>query len=370
MLSGIKPNAKYLTVNKIPIEYDSDGRFLCGLVLHPGKNFVEIEVWDEADKYENKTLRILYLVFYPDLDGHWAKKQIITLATLGIIESYPDGSFYMAQPITRGEFAAWIARAKGLKILPLAQDVALDVPKEQWQAPYIKTVIEKQYMKNLFSGIFGIDETLTRGEAAKIAIDSEGDEFLSELSALFYDVPEDHPYFTDIKLSKKSGLTKGISKNTPVFQPDREINRSESAVLLSRFGRVKWLEKWLFDFNEGFSAEYYAGINTQPKVSNIEISPKTFSLLEEDIVITLKTLIEDREGIQSIANVKADISSLGGPPDAEMQFEGIKGEGTVGTYILRFKPTADSWGEKTIKINTTDKMGWKGTSQTSVTVVR
>ncbi len=371
-LSGVGVDLKALSVNDIPLEIKDDGSFSCGLVLSPGKNFVEVNSWGNEGNFQKKSLKILHLVSYPDVNEHWAKYEIITLATLGIIEGYPDGNFYLSQGVTRGELATWFARAKGLKIFPLYQDVAQDVPKEQWRAQYIKAVIDNKLMSNLSPGLFRIDDYVTRGEAARIAIEAEGKEFLPEIGELFYDVPKNHPFYSEIKKAKESGLTKGISRRFPIYQPDREISRAECAILLSRFSRVKWLEKWLYDFSQGYSSKTFAKINTPPRVLEANIYPQTFSVFDENIVLTLAGKVEDRQGLQDILNVKGDISGLGGPPDAELRDDGEKGDGQKGDgiYTLQFTPTVESWGERVITVTATDKAGWTGSNQTSVTVVR
>jgi hypothetical protein len=106
-------------------------------------------------------------------------------------------------------------------------------------------------------------------------------------------------------------------------------------------------------------------INTSPKITGISISPQSCSVFDENIVLTLKATVIDREGLADILSVKADLSNLGGPPDAEMKSP--KGDNE---YILRFNPKNESWGEKTVTVTVTDKSGATGSDQTSETVVR
>ncbi|HTY13151.1 MAG TPA: S-layer homology domain-containing protein [Candidatus Omnitrophota bacterium] len=377
-LTGSGDNLKTVNVNEISLDVDDEGKFTCGLWLNPGKNYIVVKAWDGAGKYYEKGMRVLRLVSFPDAEityedkKHWARHEILTLASLKIAEGYPDGNFYLSQPITRGEFATWLVKAKGVQITPGYQDVFFDVPKEHWRAPFIKAACQKGWMKPVSANTFGVDDTLTRGEAADIAFKAEGGKFKKEIPSLFYDVPENNPYYVEIKKAKQSGLIKGISRTAFVFQPNREITRAECAILFSRFARVKWLEKWLFDFRQGYNTEAYCKINTPPLVDWVTADPASFSIFDENPGISLNAMIVDRQGLDDILSVKADISDLGGPPDAEMRDDGTYGDEKKGDgiYTLRFVATTEVYGEKTVTITATDKAGSTGTGQVGVTVVR
>ncbi len=377
-LSGSGDNLNSVTVNDIPVEINADGAFSCGLLLGPGKNYVEVKAWDNSGKFQEKTLRVLRLVSFPDAEityderKHWARHEILTLASLQIVEGYPDGNFYLSQPVTRGEFATWLVKAKGLPVGLEYQDVFFDVPKEHWRSPYIKIAYQKGYMKPVAPNIFGVDEPLTRGEAADIVYAAEGGKFLKEIPSLFYDVPENNPFYVEIKKARESGLLKGISRTVPIFQPNREITRAECAILFSRFGRIKWMEKWLFDFRYGYNSETLCKINTAPTITYVAADPSSFSIFDENPIVALTAGVSDRQGLEDILSLKADISDLGGPPDAEMRDDGTYGDEKKGDgiYTLRFMATSEAYGEKVITVTATDKSGWTGTGQASITVVR
>jgi hypothetical protein len=49
-------------------------------------------------------------LLFPDIAGHWAEQTIIRLVEKGVIKGYPDGTIRPDDIITRGEFAALLAR--------------------------------------------------------------------------------------------------------------------------------------------------------------------------------------------------------------------------------------------------------------------
>lgn len=376
-LSGRGSGFSTLAVNRVRMDWEKDGTFSCGLVLNRGKNFVEVIGWDPSGKPLKEVRRVLRLITFPDMeqkyDGrlHWARRAVIGLASLGIAEGYPDGNFYPNHPLTRGEMASWLARSEGLLLLPPSQDVAQDVPKEHWRAAAIQAVLDKKYMLLQSNNFFGINEPLTRGEAAKIVIDAEGRAFEEEVKEAFLDVPDTHPFFSQIETAKEKKLMRGISLKSPLFEPNRDITRAEAAILYSRFGRVKWMTKWLFDFNQGFEPRAYSRINTAPRVVWASVMPASIPAIDETPV-RLVARIEDREGRENILTVKADLSDLDGPPDAEMYDDGTHGDAQANDseFALSFSAAPQSWGEKTIVVTAIDRYGWQGSGQTTLAVTR
>ncbi len=373
-LKGTGKNLSAARVNGVLLDIDKNS-FTCGLVLTPGKNFAKIEVWDTNGGYEVYTRKVLKLVSFTDVEQlynnkpHWAKYLIVTLATLGIAEGYPDNNYYVNKSLTRGELATWICKAKGYKTHVPSKDVFKDVPKEHWRAPYIEAIVNKGIMRGDDNNYFGIDLPVSRGEAAFTGIKSEGVDFEREVVSIFFDVPSTYPFYDQIKQAKSKGLIKGISWKTAIFEPGRDITRAEAAVLVSRFNRVKWLRDWLYDFAQGYAD--FCKINTAPKILDAQITPNTFLQFEQPVA-NLRVRVDDREGLDSILNVKADISQLGGPPDAELHDDGTNGDPTKGDgeYFLQFVASSESMGEKTINITATDKLGWQGKSSIKVIVAK
>lgn len=355
--------------------------FDCGIVLSSGKNYMEVELLDKFGKLIKKSIRILRLVSFPDVEKlyngkpHWAKNEIISLATLGIIEGYPDNNFYLNKEISRGEFATWLCRAKGLNVTDLEKDLFSDVPKEHWRAPYINEIVKYGYMDKKENNQFLIDMPITRGEAAVIGVKAEEKANLlleeNQNQPFFVDVLQNHPFFKEINLAKTLGLVKGVSKKNKIFDPDRNMTRGEATIFLSRFARVNSLVNWLYSFNEGFSQDELCQINTSPEIIDVEVFPVEL-IIGAIPAVTVRAKIRSREGLSDILNVKADISGLGGPPDALMNDNGIEGDLKIrdGEYAIRFVASLESTGEKIISVTATDRLGWQDVKETKILVVK
>ena len=98
-VSGKARGLKEVMVNGEIIDVEADGTFSAGLVLHPGKNLVEASAYDETGEKISAERRILRIVSYPDIEAlfkgkpYWARKEVIYLSSLQVIEGYPDGTF-------------------------------------------------------------------------------------------------------------------------------------------------------------------------------------------------------------------------------------------------------------------------------------
>ncbi|WLR50633.1 S-layer homology domain-containing protein [Bacillus tianshenii] len=83
-----------------------------------------------------------------------------------------------------------------------------------------------------------LNEQLSRGEFASMIARSL---VLPDGDASFFDVPETHPYYTDINKAASSGLINGIGQGK--FAPDRTLTREEMVALVDRSIRLRGLNR-------------------------------------------------------------------------------------------------------------------------------
>ncbi|MFC1571411.1 S-layer homology domain-containing protein [Candidatus Margulisiibacteriota bacterium] len=369
-LRGLVRDPENLKVNGLPLKFDSRGLFTCGLVLQVGKNLVDIRALDQRKDSFIERRRILRLKTFEDMEilyedkQHWARQQIINLATLGYIEGYPDDNYYPSNPISRGELATWLARIKGLNIPALTRDVFFDVPREHWRAPYIKVVVDTGLMKSYDAQLFGIDDPVSRREAAGIAVIAEGLEVVDKFKPFFIDVLKEEAGANTIYLAREKGLVKGIFSDVPVYDPDRAITRAEAAVLLARFERSIGENRSLFDFNMNFSKDNYCRLNVAPEIVTFAVEPKRIPRLKKS-GLKVRVEIGPRANFSPIAKVKLDLSEIGGSVAAEMFDDGTNGDETKDdlVYSLNIYLEPEVHGSKALTVTAIDDQGWESKKQ-------
>lgn len=317
------PGGGLVTINGKKLRVPDNGFFEAMLLLHPGKNLAKVSLYKKGKLVKRGEVKIIKNVVLPDLEKpfvkqkHWAKKATQSLATLGIVEPYPDGRFYPSMFATKGEFATWLSKTYSLRPETPNIDPFIDVPKDHWRAPFVQAVVEKGWMKGN-SNYFGIDDSLTRLEAVKIVLMSED---ISETSG-----PEDK-YFSDVPVQNEenrylypaflAGLIKGMEKSAcPSFEPDRAITRAETATLLSRTKAIREKESVTNDWGKGFDESSLCGVSLPPVILSVSCSPE-IAFNDGNSVIKAIVVVSG----EGISQVKADLTQLGGPNDALMNEE-------------------------------------------------
>jgi hypothetical protein len=369
-LRGQIEGAGELAVNDQPLKINPDRTFFCGLVLKSGKNLVEVKRNEQQQR-----IRLLRLVSFPDIEQlyegkkHWAESQIVYLATLGIIEGNPDGNFYPGNAVSRGEFATWLARLKKLSVPQLTEDAFPDVPKEHWRAGFIKAAVAAGYLKPFANGNLGLDDPISRREAAEITVASEGLGIIEKIKPLFVDVPQQERGAVPIYTAQESGLVIGVSKDIPIYDPERALTRAEAAMLLSRFYTAQEGFRNLVDFEMGYTAAQYCGLDVAPEISYFTVEPAEIPS-RQATTIKLRAQLSPRGKFYPVSKVKADLSELGGMPDAELFDDGTHGDEESGDSVFSlnasFTPAESS--EKTILLTAIDRLGWEGKATAAITV--
>lgn len=368
LLKGETKDIVALKVNDRPIKIDNNGEFTCGLSLRNGKNLVVVRSMDKYNKVNEQNIRLVRLKTFEDMeklyDGlkHWARNQILYLATYNYIDPYPDNDFHPATAISRGELATWIAKTKKLKIEKvLDKDVFFDVPKENWRAPYIKAVVEAGYLHGYSEQVFGMDDPVSRRDAASIAVRCEGLQMAEKIRPFFQDVPREEKGAKVIYAAKKEGIVKGVSDEMPIYDPDRALTRAEAAILLSRFANPTESIQYLFNFEKGYGKYNFAQIDLPPKIESFMVSPDVFNIKQKTKISVIAKL-EPRLGFYPIEKVKVDLSMLGGLADAPLESnDGLE-------YKLETEVEPLESGYKLVSLRVIDRLGWEAKSDLTVIV--
>lgn len=166
-----------------------------------------------------------------DVHASYAKDEILSLHTWGIVSGYTDGTFKPKQSITRAEFAVILGKALKLEESPEAADVFTDVPT--WAKGYVGALMEAGYTYGMSPTEFGSEYSITREQMASIFIRVFEVELLLEeleFSTSFADESLmsnwAKPY---IQMAKAIGFIQGDGVN---FFPQEKAQRQAAAKLI------------------------------------------------------------------------------------------------------------------------------------------
>ena len=369
-IDGKALGAKTVDVNGTNVGMEKAARFYAVALLKPGKNVVLITAKYPGEEKLAKKIRVLRIVTCDDIEKlfkgrqHWAKQQVLTLMTLGIIEGYPDNMFLPGRPLSRGEFATWLARAKQLKKPKLDEDVFFDVPKEHWRAPFIKAVVDAGYMSGVKGEMFAIGQNISRKDAV-VAVAKANKLIPTRLNrSPFSDVPTDLTDAAYIFSAYNKGWVIGYPGKTRRFEPQKDMTRGETAVLLSRLSNIKDMRISLYDFEQGYTAYQLCRISTKPLINRVAAEPGRIAA-DGMTPLKLSADVTDAQGKADISQVWADITSLGGPNNAKMNLM------ESGLYEIGFIMTTETVpGEKNITVKALDKSGLRSESSVKIQVIK
>ncbi|WP_127539572.1 S-layer homology domain-containing protein [Paenibacillus illinoisensis] len=173
-------------------------------------------------------------VTFQDAASHWASKDILTAAKIGIIKGYPDGRFKPDASITRAEFSTLLVKAFALR--SGSGTFELRDIQNSWARDSIEILASNGVINGYSDGTFHADYKITRAEMAamisKILIfqnTPSGD------AATFVDVAPKHWAKEIIEAAAKAGLLEGKSQNR--FEPDANLTRAEALTVIMRMLR-------------------------------------------------------------------------------------------------------------------------------------
>ena len=173
---------------------------------------------------------------FADITVHWAGHNIKTLASMGIIAGYPDGTFKPNANITRAEFVVMLIRALGLEQDAVAANTFRDAAKVNWARGAIGAAYKAGLIFGYSDGTFDASQQITRAEVAVIlsrVIYKALMPVTLTNAADFADVATIPNWAKDaVKTAARGGLVRGFPGN--VFRAGNMTTRAEVATMLYR----------------------------------------------------------------------------------------------------------------------------------------
>ena len=169
---------------------------------------------------------------FTDMAGHWAEKFASSLAEMGIINGYTDGSFRGDNVITRAELAKILAETFAGNID--GNKTFSDVAEGSWYADYVKKAANAGIVNGFVDGSFRPDMEVTKEDAIVM---------IYRALKISKELPTGYTLFTyDFEISDYAqeatrslgeiGIVTGDSNKK--LSPKNNITRAEVAALICR----------------------------------------------------------------------------------------------------------------------------------------
>ncbi|ASS74810.1 hypothetical protein CIG75_07345 [Tumebacillus algifaecis] len=113
---------------------------------------------------------------FSDIDGSYAKNEIISMYSNHIIQGFADGTFRPKQQVTRAEFVAMLINAKKLPLADPYKGVFRDVPRGEWYTTYAELSYRLGVTSGTADGVFQPNKSLSREEMIKMTVNALGKE--------------------------------------------------------------------------------------------------------------------------------------------------------------------------------------------------
>ncbi|WP_147804251.1 gamma-glutamyltransferase [Alkalicoccus halolimnae] len=176
---------------------------------------------------------------FPDIEGHWAEREIGLMVETGVIEGRSAEEFAPNDDVTRAEFATLITRAFNLEVHAAGSTQFEDVADGSWYAAYVDAASTAGIINGYETAdglFFRPAEVITREEMAAMlvrAVEISTGEALERSELSFTDSSEIAPWAEkEVGKAAAAGLIQGNPQGA--FQPKASASRAESAVVFHR----------------------------------------------------------------------------------------------------------------------------------------
>lgn len=176
---------------------------------------------------------------FTDIDGHWAKDDIIAMVDNGWMIGASDNYFLPNVTLTRAQATVVLVRALGLvnNVSESNTGIFKDVSREYWASSEIDIAFQNGIIEGKCEGVFAPNEPINRAEMAvmlaRIFYNEQDLDAISQNELnIFTDVSDNHWAVNEIKLLNKEGIFKGYSDGK--FHIKNELSRAEMAALMNR----------------------------------------------------------------------------------------------------------------------------------------
>lgn len=168
---------------------------------------------------------------FSDVDSsRYYYSDVIYCADKGYVNGYSDGTFRPDNGLTRAEFAAILNKALGLT--QSAPNTFYDVINGEWYVTPVLNCVQAGVMTGLGDGYFGVNEPITREQAAVILSKASQIGSSSGRTGFSDDYMISNWAVGNVKAMTDKGYITGTGDNQ--FSPQMNLTRGQVCVLLCR----------------------------------------------------------------------------------------------------------------------------------------
>ncbi|SOB90859.1 N-acetylmuramoyl-L-alanine amidase [Ureibacillus xyleni] len=173
-----------------------------------------------------------------------AYEEINYLVDRGVIKGYVENgvtNFKPNNPVTRGQAAKMVIESTNNQSLVVSQSSFTDIKVGTELSGYAESAVKHGFIAEKSKGKFSPNTPLTRNEMAKalsIAFNLNAEKY-ANLSIPFTDVAVNNAYYKYIAAIYYNGITKGSATGT-AFNPTQSVTRAQFASFIARASEEKF----------------------------------------------------------------------------------------------------------------------------------
>lgn len=169
---------------------------------------------------------------FTDLDGEWSEEYVCDLYERDVVSGKSDRYFYPNATATRAEFLKMVLLDAELDPYSVSSMHFSDVSSSSWYYSYVTYAAAMGYVDGYSDGTFKPNQTITRAEAVVILmhVADQHDYSFDEGDIDFWDVDVYDWFAYAVIIADRDNLVNGYSNGS--FGPNNSITRGEAAKIL------------------------------------------------------------------------------------------------------------------------------------------
>lgn len=166
---------------------------------------------------------------FDDVAGHWSAEYVEFIRERGIVHGREEGVYMPDDNLTRAELTKIVLNAFCITLADLENPPFPDVPAGEWFTSFVVTAKQMEIIAGYNDGTFRPAYNVTRAEAVKMILEA-ADIPIQQAQSGFVDVAQDDWFNSVIGVASSLGIVDGFDDQS--FRPNDAITRGEMAKII------------------------------------------------------------------------------------------------------------------------------------------